>query len=212
MVDSGRIEAVFSDALSKLITKTEENKKITTIKNARAINIGIRNDKILCEKLIILKDFVRRIPEFEKSDFVSILMSQIKSDKKIKKIKSKNFLFYIKSSSKLQKILFSLWIELITGFDIKKEFGIERDILFEVGTNYRFPISSLELISTKNMLKALSKSAMLIAQGNLLITQNLESKAIALILSTAVPRSKKFIVLKGSEKFLERIHLDRKNP
>jgi len=211
LVDSGKIETIFSDAVSKLITTTEENKKI---KKIRVINVDIRNDKILSQKVLILKDFVRRIPEFEKSDLVSVIMSQIKSDRRIKKIKSKgeNFFFYVKSSSKLHKILFSLWIELLTGFDMKKEFGVERDILFEAGTNYRFPISSLELISTRNMLKALSKSAMLIAQGNFLITENLESKAIALILSATVPKSKKFIVLKGSEKFLERIHSDRENP
>ncbi|MCS7212921.1 MAG: hypothetical protein NZ927_01655 [Candidatus Calescibacterium sp.] len=208
--ENTKIEKIFSDTLSKLIritNKTSNRKKHKSRKIV--IKINEKNDCVLNEKLSILKDFVTDLPPFEKHDFVSILMAELNLEniKQINKIKEnrKSEFFYIKTENRIHKILFSLWIELLTGIDIKKDFGINRDLLFELETNYRFPISSLEFISTKNMIKALSKSAKLISQGMKLVTENLESKAVGIVLSVAVPKTKELIVIKGSERFLERI-------
>lgn len=203
-MDSGKTEAIFADALSKIIIPNIQTGKIGKV---CVINVKSQDDEILSEKLQIINDLVKKIPKVGKYDFTSLLMSYLNTKNNIGKFKNQETksYFYVKSSSKFHKILFSLWIELLTGIDLKKEFGVKKDILFELGTNYRFPISSLELISTKNMIKALSKSARFIANGNILITENLESKAIALILSANVPKTKDFILLKGPERFLERI-------
>lgn len=98
------------------------------------IKINEKNDCVLNEKLSILKDFVTDLPPFEKHDFVSILMAELNLEniKQINKIKEnrKSEFFYIKTENRIHKILFSLWIELLTGIDIKKDFGINRDLLF----------------------------------------------------------------------------------
>lgn len=193
----GEAEIIFSDLLSKILDFKPDQKQKKIVK---VLKISERNDKLLSEKLYVLGDFVK-LPPFEKQDFISLLMSSFKDID----VRKKSGYFYIQTESKLHKILFSLWIEMLTGIDVKRKFGIEKDILFDVGANYRFPISSLEFMSTKNMIKCLSKSAYLLSTGLSLITENPESKAVALVLSVSVPKTKDFIVLKGSDEFLWRI-------
>ncbi len=192
------IDILFSDVATKLLP-TKPTSKIEKVKN-----IVIQKDNILfSEKLAKtlrknkISDEKFAIQDEEEFRKIILLFSEriLQKLKRNKIDKEKSTAFRIRATEKIHKFLFSLWIEMITGIHLHDK----GDILFEVGTNYRFPISSLIHISTANMIHALSKTLEIMCEGGILVADNPESEAIAILLSYAVPKTKNFICIKKDQ-------------
>ncbi len=197
------IEFLFSDTVVKLL-KTSPLNPNPKLKPVNIKTIDDKNDHLFSPELAeLLKKNItdpknRKLVEssiLTDEDFTEILFSEIK---KVNLKSKKSGIFYIKSKSKIHKILFSLWIEFITGIKVKNfltEFSA-----FDLNVNYRFPISSLKSISTKNMVIALSLATRKICEGYIFLAKNIESQAIALVLKYAVPKVINFINIPKKEK------------
>ena len=202
-MEEGKLESIISDIILKFAHK-EENplQRKPKIK----LNINSEEDAVFNEKTQkLIKDIFNtefRLIEFQEN----ILVPEI-NPKRLKR--SKSHLFYVESKSQIHKFLFSTWIKMITGIipdEVETESKMIEEFMEEAGANYRFPVSSIINLSTLNMVKTVSKCIRFIAEGKIFLAENLESSAIALLLSYNTPHAKKYIKIpETKEKYLWRI-------
>jgi len=231
-MDEGKIEAFISDIISKFCV--EQKSGSFKFRRKDIITVDGNVDFVFSDKLRgLIFDFFGTSFELENEKLFSDIINSIKVSYKRKRKGA----FTIRSHNEIYKFLFSLWVEMITGIRIYenlgkfqfKKHGTSYDLAFILGTNYRFPFSSLLHISTKNMISALTRAIELMCEGKFLILDSLESLAVGLLLAYSSPKSKsmmisnkdisgdfagsdeKFISSKYTEFILERISLKYEN-
>ncbi len=231
-MDEGKIEAFISDVISKFCV--EQKSDSFKFRRKDIITVDGNFDFIFSDKLrTLIFDLFGTSFELENGKVFYDIINSIKVSYK----RRRKGAFTIRARNEIYKFLFSLWVEMITGIRLYENLGkfqfkkpeASCDFAFILGTNYRFPFSSLLYISTKNMISALVRSIELMCEGKILILDSLESLAVGLLLSYSSPKSKNMMIfdkdtsedfLSSDEKFinskyarfiLERISLKYEN-
>jgi hypothetical protein len=197
-MEEGKIEAFISDIISKFCVGETYGR--SEFKRKDIVFVDEKDDSVFSEDLRnFIFDLFRK--NFEISDEKNFfdLVNSLKVDHK----KRRKGAFTIRAKSEIHRFLFSLWVEMITGIKIYLEDGnfkvkgsqTSGEFAFLLGVNYRFPLSSLPKVSTKNMVSALMSAVELICEGKFLVLDSLESLAVGLLLSYSSPKSKSMMIL-----------------
>jgi 2,3-diketo-5-methylthio-1-phosphopentane phosphatase len=206
-MEAGKLESVISDIILKFAHKEENpSQRRSKIK----LSIKEEGEAVFNEKTQkLIKDIFNT--EFKLINFQENILVPKINPKRVKE--SKSHFFHVESKSQIHKFLFSTWIKMITGIipdEVETEDKLIEEFMEEVGANYRFPISSIINLSTLNMVKTVSKCIRFIAEGKIFSVENLESSAIALLLSYNTPHAKKYIKIpKVKGKYLWRIYQEK---
>jgi 2-hydroxy-3-keto-5-methylthiopentenyl-1-phosphate phosphatase len=197
-MEEGKIEAFISDIISKFCVGETYGR--SEFKRKDIVFVDEKDDSVFSEDLrnFIFDLFRKNFEILDEKNFFD-LVNSLKVDHK----KRRRGAFTIRAKSEIHRFLFSLWVEMITGIKIYLEDGnfkvkgsqTSGEFAFLLGVNYRFPLSSLPKVSTKNMVSALMSAVELICEGKFLVLDSLESLAVGLLLSYSSPKSKSMMIL-----------------